>query len=903
MTVVHSEAIAARVQFGSVDLSAEFVEAMVSDDHLGESGLVTTTGSLKLAEVGAAAQSLDDWDGSPLLQIGTTVTLDVDYGFGWVRHPRGHLIVQGSKFTEETDSEGRSAYSNEIEVGCLLAARNFEDDVRSELELPSTGTIHSHVELLAQLAGLGPVVWGPGTAANFAFNQTPKLDGTYVETLGKMLASIGCFAWCDGLGNTRVDTLSETPIWSLDKAELSDWERVLIGKPPRAIARASGSYNRSKLPPTGGPVVAPRRPIYGNIGLLVPDASGWGVISEVISSEFVDEANWRVIKTRQELRLGFNVFKGRQGTTRATPVPALTQTIISQYEPPELGGKLLSITETNQQPLAAALQGYADWAIANSKPIQLTTDIGTSKITTYAYHPNQKTKEISSVETEAIGAVLSSLSPDWKIVYERWGQPSQTQTSRFETQQWIEKRPGQWEREITRRFPAARGGDGNNGMQQRIDNATSDTAIADIYSQAASCSEVEVEPAESGSGHTEPPEAERWPGNELGESVGIHEEVVFAGFASNWAPQRKNYTCPYLPDIRVGEDEGTVRAWLRRYAEFWHNISIREWRSLRVEMPLSSARQDYRPYAAVDFTDSVRGREYRVALNGTTWKLTPTEATLSSDTSLIGRQVLVGGEVRTVPLHPVVPEAEFVLLFDFALEVDPPELPEPVELEGVLLFDFALEPEEQVEVGFEGVLLFDFAIADYVLSPDPATPFGTAGLTALTLDTNVNAFPVPTSSGVTLFEQVFTGSGGDIWILGGGAIFWGHADPTVINWFGGDNTTRPQLALRFDYSGNTDTAAWFGMVGRVAVYRYQGLKYGQTLPTIWEVAVYPNGWVQILLIEDPAPWGDDLFRSGRSFPNGAYLGLSTALSTSSSLVLVPGEFNYSPYLIQSGSVV
>ena len=658
--IVHQEAIATRVQFNSVDLSAEFMEVVVSDDHLTESGLIATTGSLKLSEVGAIAQSLDDWDGNPLLRIGTTITLDVDYGDGWERHPRGFLIVQGTKFTEENDADGRSAYSNEIEVGCLIAARNFEDDVRSELELPTGGTIHSHVELLFQLAGCGPVVWGPGTTADFAFIDRPKLDGTYIEAAGKMLASIGCFAWCDGFGNTRIDTESGDPIWSLTRGELSDYERVLVGKPPRAIARASASYRVSKNLPTGGPVTSDPQISYGDISLIVPQASGWGPITEVTSSEFVDEASWRIIKTRQEKRLGFNVFGGRQGTPRATTVIALQQTITKQYEPPELGGKLLSIKEDNLQPLAAALKGYADWAIAEKKPISLTTDVTSQSTTLYSYDERDRTREIYKVTSEPIGAVLSSLNPDWAVVYDRWGQPSQAQVSEHDLQQWTEKRPDTWEFNHTIRFAAAREGDGNNGIQTRITQAKGPTEIANIYSQAVAPSSVKIIPKDSGSGQVDPPEPERWPSAAgSSESRQIQEDVPFSGFATNWAPQIQTYSMPYFPDVPEGQEP--QRQWLRFYAERWHTVAIRRWKSVRIELPLSSASSDYRPYAAIDLKDT--RADYRLLLNGTSWKLTPTEAALSSDCSLLARSQTIGSEVRLFPLFAPNTDAHFGIAF------------------------------------------------------------------------------------------------------------------------------------------------------------------------------------------------------------------------------------------------
>jgi hypothetical protein len=651
---VHAEAIATRVRLDGVDVSLQFLEFVVSDAYLSESGLITTTGSLDLADTGGPL-SFDDWEGIQWLRVGTSVSVEVNFGAGWVRHPRGALVIQGTRFSEESDAEGRISQGTQVEVACLLAARNFDNDVISELDLSPGGTAHSQIEALFQLAGCGNVTWGPGTGNDFAFIGRPRLDGTYISTAGKLLASLGLFAWIDGLGNLRVDAESNTPIWALTRSGLIDYERVLVGDRPRPIARGQATYREFRGLPGSEPTQPDPVIAYGDIGAIVPEASGWGPVSAVQSWEWVNAGTWQIIKRRREQRLGFNVFGGRNGTPRATLVTAVSQTITEQYQPPELGGKLLWRKEESVSPIAAVLRGYCDWAILNSKPVSLSTEVMTFKLAKYSYDDRDRLVEIIQESSEAVGTTLSSLNPDWEVVFGRWGQPSQTQIAYFELRQWLEKTPGRWEFNQIQRYPLASEADGNNGFQTRIAEAKTNSETANLYSQAIAPGAVKITPNDSGSGQAQPPEPERWPSDSnSSEQRQIQEDVIFDGFASGWAPQIQSYTMPFFPDLAPPAEPSRAR--LRDYTAYWHRVALRRWKSVRVELPLTAERLNYKPYASVDLQDF--RHDYRLLLNGTTWRLTPESAALSSDCSLLGQ---IFRSAPSGPVTAVVPPNQIVI--------------------------------------------------------------------------------------------------------------------------------------------------------------------------------------------------------------------------------------------------
>lgn len=614
--IVDLRGLRTQVVVGGQTLTNQFEELIGSDDYLAETGLVAFKGSLKLCEVWGGF-SLDDWAGVEWLKLGTAIEVDIDLGAGLVRHPRGKLYIQGTTY---------KSGSNSLEVACILGARSFAEPV-DETKIQGT-TATAIVNQLFQLAGCGLPVWN--STQTFNLCERPQISGSYLESAGKILASMGLLAVADGQGVVQIYPVESAGLLlSIDESELSDMERVLVGQPPSSRALISGSY---RVCHDRAATTFTNTETRGNISAIVPGGAGYGTVSRTTISETIDVENSLISRQQVEGRIGFQVYKGRSGLPKTSLVSSATETGSKQYSTGS-DAKLLYSQSSTSSPAYAVLQGYCDWAIENKKPVFLSTGVTAQRErVTYTYDDREQLIEVVKEIETPIGTILAGLGGvDWEKIDEAYGLPSELVLSDRETIQWQEVAPGEWRKVTIKEFSQCRDANGQAGLQERLSNAK-DSELLGIYRQAAACSASTVAIEESNSGQANPPNAERFPTQMKTEAKQVEIGVQFQGFADSLDPRAKAYTCPHFPDVHGAE---SVKDFAYNYGATWHGVTLRRWQSVRVEMPYRSELLNYRPYAQIEVATATG--TYRLAMNGTSWAISPDKALVSSDCSLIGR--------------------------------------------------------------------------------------------------------------------------------------------------------------------------------------------------------------------------------------------------------------------------
>ena len=624
------------ITVGGYDLSQQLQAVLVSDDYLDERGLVTTVGTIDLTRT-IGGRSLDDFFGIDWLRIGTIITVKIQINGITYPHPRGYLLIVGTKYNPKTGA-------NQIDVVCPIGYAAGSDMLDELLIPPNIGTAHAAIDLLFFLANCGNPVWH--TTKDYPLYDRPSLGKSYIESAGEMLAAMGCYAYSDGLGVIQIRAVavgSGSPLFTLNEAALVTFESVLVGKNPAKNALCTGTYRVIRDRPL---VFSNSFPVTGDIGAIVPGAAGTGIISRTTITETIDFVNSIVVSQEVNDRLGFQVYKGRSGYPRSTPVRESSRTITKIYS--KTGQhELLLETELNTTIAATALQSFGEWADHNQKPFAASTDIPGKRIKQFSY--SDTFQLLATVESiwVPIGETLASLSTvDWLIVYNAFGLPDEEFLSERNTQIWS-KDTGDWQRVTIQEYTNLRVANGQAGINERITKAKPSDLLG-IYRDAASCSAASVKHETSTSGQVTPPDIERLPSRIITESKHAEVTVTFTGFVNSVdiSPKTKNYTCPYLPDVRPA-GEAAIAPFLYEYAATWHKITLDRWRSCHIELPFTTALLGTYPYALIDCTrqgDLGTGSGIlRLAMNAATWAIAPDRALVSADCTLQG--VVAGGNV------------------------------------------------------------------------------------------------------------------------------------------------------------------------------------------------------------------------------------------------------------------
>jgi len=119
-----------RLMIDGVNYSNELISFDVSDDSIIGSSIITTNGTIVLAQT-PTGLAVNDYNNS-VFYTGQIVELDIKQPNGeFVRHPRGYLIVKSSNYNTESKEIT-------IDVGCCLSlALNYEDLIKDDPANPN----------------------------------------------------------------------------------------------------------------------------------------------------------------------------------------------------------------------------------------------------------------------------------------------------------------------------------------------------------------------------------------------------------------------------------------------------------------------------------------------------------------------------------------------------------------------------------------------------------------------------------------------------------------------------------------------------------------------------------------------------------------------------------------------
>lgn len=164
-----------RLMIGGVNYSNELISFDVSDDSIIGSSIITTNGTIVLAQT-LTGLAVNDYNNS-VFYTGQIVELDIKQPNGeFVRHPRGYLIVKSSNYNTESKEIT-------IDVGCCLSlALNYEDLIKDDPGNPN---------FITQLKSF--------TDANY-YNKLPNDQEYDVNVIANLLTAEGACIYQDRWG-------------------------------------------------------------------------------------------------------------------------------------------------------------------------------------------------------------------------------------------------------------------------------------------------------------------------------------------------------------------------------------------------------------------------------------------------------------------------------------------------------------------------------------------------------------------------------------------------------------------------------------------------------------------------------------------------------------------------------
>ncbi|MEO0432420.1 MAG: hypothetical protein AAF151_12060 [Cyanobacteria bacterium J06656_5] len=697
-----------RLTIGGVDYSLQFFAFTGQDSFVDESGLVTFDGQIEIDQI-RGGQPINNWDNPELFTIGTAVTFEVWRNGAYELHPRGSLRIIGSAPDEGNPEEGRPPQQT-LEVACLIGARLFagptdESELLSLVNPGSTTNAITVVNRLLALAGCGvPTYNQAGTTIRF--RDVPQLSGSYLESAGKMLASMGLFAWCDRNESIQIHRATDSdPILVISEAELAeDIRPVIVGQPPADEAVVSGSYrevfdradntgeiftedrgNKSLIAPT--PIVQ-RAP---NSTSIIFSGGGQGVISTFRQSEDIDFDNSRVTDTQTETQMGFLVYRGVYGYTVFNQVPSSTVVTVRQYGQDD-NAMLERVTKTASVPVITALSNYVDWLLSNDDTafysLNLDQLVDVTETIDYTYDEQQQLIREDREVMEPLGSVLGGLGGlDWSIVNALFtnSQLLSTVSGEQSTTKYEAQSPSDWKIITQSRVPACRDSRFQQGILSDILAATTDDTRKGVLNRAIAPASVKTTTQDSSSGQTKPPGTERMPARISSETQSANATVKFGGVPSGWQPRQENYTVPYLSDkqgsgrygrktVTIGDTQANQ---CYSYGSVWHRVAKARHQSAEMGFPLRAEFfSSYRPYGVVRVL-RLDGSIYDFALNGTAWGVDPEQAIVSTNGALLNRlqgaTVTAGGQ----PVSPGTVPSEPIEVTDGTIETPPTQIPQP----------------------------------------------------------------------------------------------------------------------------------------------------------------------------------------------------------------------------------
>lgn len=433
------------LRVGGEDYSAALVEVKLDDTDLGQSGFVTTTGSIVLIDSLGLPGSLDDRT-NETFRVGQTIVIDTTNESGFLeRHPRGSTRIISSDW----DYESRRLT---LRVGCILTLLSFKQPTEPlEGQDPQTITSPSNSRLdivtrLLNQAGITNIncPYSIGYPITYPIEPT----GSYVETAGKILYSAGFVGWID-----RYEVLQIKPVTLTGNAAItlqigSDqgselwYRRLSSNEGPRETIKVVGSKKLAQRVESPQTTNTTR---YGSAVSVDPNAANNTIVVEQTSIIETFGTNTETTTTNTSKPIGLVLPELESGRFNLSPVERKIET--KQYEANKKG-KLLSVTTQIYKVFGQVLAEYVKSIEEGGGEVGGKTDlILAGEITiNYNYDSKERPSSITTINKETTGALLTGIGTDWS---EMTTGLTGLQVSESRTERWTHKRNITWKHEVS----------------------------------------------------------------------------------------------------------------------------------------------------------------------------------------------------------------------------------------------------------------------------------------------------------------------------------------------------------------------------------------------------------------------------------------------------------------------
>lgn len=554
---INTSARKVRLIIGGLDWSVAFLEASNwSSSPFSSSGLITTSCTITLISVRGLPGSLDDRK-NPLWRTGQAVQIDVtDESTGVLRrHPAGALRIFSAEFNPE---DGRLA----LNCACLLTLLNYRQPTTPDAAEIVPGTKRDRASVVVSLLrAAGITKYDLRYFLPHPLNYPIQINGSYLETVGKLLYSAGFVGWIDNNEVFRIKPVSFSGNPSLtlqiggDAGDELWWRRLQGVEGPREIIRVAGVYQVIQPPKFPARSNSTR---YGTAS-SVDQALGNNTI---ILSYTEEEETWdegskiRTKTTKTSAPIGLSLPDRDYTDAVGKLALILTEQRNDEWRYETQGeGKLLVVTSQIYKVLGAALAEYVKSQegrtfIRGEENVFLAETVQTN----YTYDSKNRPLSITTLKYEAEGALLAGTDMDWDTYSTL---PTNLKLAENTTEAWKEKRPGVWVHTVDSYKTVSR---------LKPETITSETTIngrsALITDDQATVRE------ESSSGQTIPPAPERHPPKATFEEKQIAGEAQFSQHGGNPYQERdRTFQIEYLEGAEAENRAFAALAQCQRVAQ------------------------------------------------------------------------------------------------------------------------------------------------------------------------------------------------------------------------------------------------------------------------------------------------------------------------------------------------
>ncbi len=608
-----------------------------ADSHLDPSGLVVFSGKILLKSDGSFDESLDNSKNPTRFCRGTQVTLDVADSTGTLRrHPRGALRILSPKY----DIQKREL---ELGVGDLISLMRFKEPTNSVefdryLVGQSTnadGSTDYKDPVLDYLAGadrpLGFIVSTllsragisgyAGSLPNVIYNNPLRLDGSYLDSVGKLLYANNSFGWIDGneIFQIRTADISPGSAITLTIGENEIWYKRLDGsEAPVEVVKATGTgyyiYSTAFLDDEDEQ--------YAAASTIDPKAGNQPIV--VLKTKKIqkwDKQSHKLkITTVSEKPVGLVIPKSLQAPFGSQFSLMISEVKIETffYEN-KLSCKLKSKTTESYQPRGTYLAEYIQ---ARPNTIADYTSLKLVKLTTENYTYNEKDQlfKLNTTTQEIQMIILNGTDEDWTTGWLL--PPEDLVTSELKSEQWKEKSKGIWEYRINTFQSLVRV---KSELVTNPDGGTNKPFTNKLNLIYASGDD-----KQSNSGQLLPAAAERCPADVRLEEAFLQEKAYFQDPCPTVLRQReRTYQVDYLAGtlVPVGTTSAstsllaTARQQLRAIAQREGRLLWGRYKGQEIAAPMMDAIFNYCPLYPVQAIEP-DGFNYYYLADGTAWHIT-----------------------------------------------------------------------------------------------------------------------------------------------------------------------------------------------------------------------------------------------------------------------------------------